>query len=281
MLNLFVTPTNIIELCTFLKEKDDKTFIIAGGTDLAIRFRKEEIFDYSIINIGKLEELRGVKIDNDIIKIGSCLTMTEIENNQELKRYMPALVTAAGSLGSTQIRNRATIGGNIANAAQCGDTIPVLYAYNAKLKILNSLNEYRYEKIRDFILGINKTTLKPDEIIESIEIKKTESISSFSKIGSRKTVTIAKLNGCGIFDIDKDNVVKNVEMYLGAVGIKPVKADLIENVLIGKALGNINCEIEAAIDKQIENAIPDRSSKHYKKIAAIGLIEDMLNNLRR
>lgn len=279
--NRFIIPANMDELCVDLKEKDDNTFIIAGGTDLTIKFKKEGIFDFNIISIGKLKELSDIEINDDTIMIGSCVTMTEIGNNEGFKKHIPALVDAAINVGSTQIRNKATIGGNIANAAQCGDTIPVLYAYDAKLKILNSLKEYRYENIRDFILGINKTTLKSDEIIVGVEIKRTNLIASFSKIGSRKTVTIAKLNCCGIFDIDENDFIKDVDIYMGAIGIKPVKADLIENILIGEKLGKIGQESEEAIKNQIEKAIPDRSSRHYKKTAAIGLIEDMLENLRR
>lgn len=281
MLAEFMAPRNIGELCTALKNKDDKTFIIAGGTDLIVKFAKEKIYDFNIIDISKLRELKNIEVNDDTIKIGSCVTMTEIENNKELQESMPALVNAASNVGSTQIRNRATIGGNIANASQCGDTITVLFAHDAKLKILNSLNEYRYENIRNFILGINKTILKADEVIVGIEIKRTKDVSSFAKVGSRKTVTISKLNCCGKFHINKDHIIEEAEIYMGAVGVKPIKADLIEKSLIGKSFNNMDDEIKLAIEDQIEKAIPDRSSKHYKKIAAIGLIEDMFNNLRR
>lgn len=281
MQNEFIVPTNLEELSHVLKNKNDKTYVLAGGTDLIIKFIKEEIHDFNIINISKLKELTDIKISDDRIKIGPCVTMTQIENNEELKRHIPALSHAATSVGSTQIRNKATIGGNIANASQCGDTIPVLFAYDAKLKILNSSNEYRYEKVRDFILGINKTKLKSDEAIIGIEIQKTKSVSSFSKIGSRKTVTIAKINCCGKFNISDDGLIEEGQIYLGSVGVKPIKADLIEQALIGKKVNSINKKTKDAINEQIEKAIPDRSSKHYKKVAAIGVIEDMLNNIRR
>ena len=281
MLNNYVAPKNISDLSVALKDKCENTFIIAGGTDLTIKFVKEDIYDFNIIDLSKIQELKTIEVKEDMIKIGSGVTMTEIEENPELQEIIPSLATAASMVGSTQIRNRATIGGNIANAAQCGDTLPVLFAFDAKLKILNSQNDYKYENVKDFVLGINKTTLKADEIIESIEIDRTHQLSSFSKVGSRKTVTIAKLNCCGKFLLDEENYIKDVTIYMGAIGVKPVKADLIENNLIGKRLGHMGGELEDAIVAQIEKAIPDRSSKHYKKIAALGLIQDMLNNLRR
>ena len=281
MENNYISPKNLQELYKALKKKDDKTYILAGGTDLCIKFVKNQIFDYKIIDISKVEELRNIEETKDTINIGACVTMTELEDSMVIKKSISALMSAAYSLGSTQIRNRATIGGNLANAAQCGDTIPVLFAYDADIKILNSNGETRIEKVRNLITGIGKTTLKPDEIITNIIIKKSNNISSFAKVGSRKTVTISKINCCGKFYLDDDSIVKEADIYLGAVGTKPIQADIIEEELVGKKIESISINLEAAVEQQIENAIPNRSSKHYKKYAAIGLVEDMLQGLGR
>lgn len=280
MMGNYISPKNMEELCKALGEKDEDTYIIAGGTDLIIKFEKEQIFDYKIIDIDKYGEFRDISSNDEIIDIGACVTMTELEEDEEIKRYIPALALAARSVGSTQIRNRATIGGNVANAAQCGDTIPVLFAYDADIQILNSNGEYRYEKVRNFVTGIGKTNLKSDELITNIIIKKSNHISSFSKIGSRKTVTISKLNCCGKFQMTGD-IIDEVEIYMGAVGVKPIRADIIEESLRGKKLENIkDVDFSSAVQLQIERAIPDRSSKHYKKRAGVGLIEDIIYGLR-
>lgn len=277
----YIAPKNIEELCMVLKDKDDRTHIIAGGTDLIINLRKKGIIDYKIIDISKFQRFKTIDFQEDRIIIGSCVTMTELENNEEIKKYIPALTSAAYSLGSTQIRNKATIGGNLVNASQSGDTIPVLFAYDADVRIMNSSNEYRYEKASDFVSGIGQTSLRDDEIITSIIIKKSDSISAFSKIGSRKTVTISKINCCGKFDMGEEDRINNAIIYLGAVGVKPVRSDLIEKELIGFKLGQgLNDGMKKVIQLQIENAIPNRNSKHYKKVAAIGLIEDMLSQVR-
>ncbi|WP_312702326.1 FAD binding domain-containing protein [Sedimentibacter sp.] len=281
MKNNYISPENIDELCDALQHKDENTFVIAGGTDLCIRFVKNQVFDYKIIDIGKVIELIKIEETNDAVDIGACVTMTELENSQIIKRNISALVGAAYNLGSTQIRNRATIGGNLANAAQCGDTIPVLFAFDADVKIINSKNEYRIEKVRDLVTGIGKTTLKEDEVITNIIIRKTNHISSFAKVGSRKTVTISKINCCGKFNIDENDFIKEAEIFMGAVGIKPVRADIVERELVGKKLDDINNNIDYFVQMQIENLIPDRSSKHYKKEAAIGVVKDMLHGLGR
>ncbi|WFA09082.1 FAD binding domain-containing protein [Tissierella sp. Yu-01] len=280
-MNNFITPKNIEELCNALRNRDDNTYILAGGTDLSIKFIKNQVFNFNIIDICKFEEFRHIEDLGDTIKIGSCVTMTELERSKVIDKEIPALIGAAYNLGSTQIRNRATIGGNIANAAQCGDTIPVLFAYDADIEILNSSKQIRYEKAREFVEGIGKTTLKSDEVITGIIVKKSKARSGFSKVGSRKSVTISKVNCCGKILLDDRNLVQEADIYMGAVGVKPIKAELIEKELIGKKLDNLGADLEEAVKEQIESAIPDRSSKHYKKIAAIGLVEDMLADIRR
>lgn len=280
MKNNYISPVGISELCRALQQKDKNTFVIAGGTDLCIKFVKNQVFDYKIIDISKVKELMKIEESIDAVDIGACVTMTELENSPIIKENISALVSAAYSLGSAQIRNRATIGGNLANAAQCGDTIPVLFAFGADVKILNSKNEYRIEKVRNLVTGIGKTTLKEDEVITNIIIRKTNHISSFAKVGSRKTVTISKINCCGKFNID-ENFIKEAEIYMGAVGVKPVRACIIENELLGKKLNDIINNTDCAVQMQIENLIPDRSSKHYKKEAAIGVVKDMLHGLGR
>ncbi len=279
--NNYISPIGIGELCWALQQKDENTFVIAGGTDLCIKFVKNQVFDYKIIDISKVKELMKIEESIDAVDIGACVTMTELENSPIIKRNISALVSAAYNLGSAQIRNRATIGGNLANAAQCGDTIPVLFAFDADVKIINSKNEYRIEKVRNLVTGIGKTTLKEDEVITNIIIKKTNHISSFAKVGSRKTVTISKINCCGKFNIDENDFIKEAEIYMGAVGVKPVRAYIIENELLGKKLGDIINNTDYAVKMQIENLIPDRSSKHYKKEAAIGVVKDMLYGLGR
>ena len=277
----FISPKNIDELCQALKEKDKNTYVIAGGTDLIIYFSKKQIFDYNIVDITKLKELKNIIETETEISIGSCVTMTEIENNSILHEHIEALTEAAYNLGSQQIRNSATIGGNVANASQSGDTLPVLFAYDANVEIINSLGTRRIEKIDDVVEGLEKNNLNIDEIITRIIIKKSSSKSAFAKVGSREAVTISKINCCANINLNKDMTINEPVIYLGAVGPKPIRAKLIEEKILGKNINNINIsEINDTIIEQIENAIPNRSSKYYKKAASEGLLEDVLYKLR-
>lgn len=276
----FMSPKSIDELCQALARKDEDTYVIAGGTDLIIHFNKNGIFDYSVIDITKLDELKEIiETDTEII-IGACVTMTEIENSEVINEYIPALIDSVRNLGSQQIRNRATLGGNIANASQSGDNLTVLFAYNAYIEIINSKGLKRLVKINDVVKGLGKNNLSRDEIITKIVIEKSSSRSAFSKIGSRKAVTISKINCCIKINLN-DEIVDEAIVYLGAVGPKPIKAELIEGKILNKNINDISIrDINDAIYAQIECAIPDRPSKHYKKAAAEGLIEDVLKKLR-
>ncbi|WP_313163581.1 FAD binding domain-containing protein [Sedimentibacter sp.] len=278
----FKAPYTIEELCDALRNKDKNTYVIAGGTDLIIHFNKKGIFGYKIIDLTKLKELKEISETENEIIIGSAVTMTEIENSQLINKYIPALVDSVYNLGSEQVRNRATIGGNVANSSQSGDTIPVLFAYDAIAEIINSSGTRRTDKIENVVEGLEKNSLNDDEVITNIIIKKTNSKSAFSKVGSRKAVTISKLNCCIKTDISDDMIINNSVIYLGAVGPKPIRAKFIEEKLLNKNINDIAfSDLHDAIHLQIEDAIPDRSSKHYKKSAAEGLVDDILNKLRR
>lgn len=277
----FISPKDVGSLCKALEQKDENTYVMAGGTDLIIHFNKNGIFDYNIINITKISELKKITENDSEIVIGACATMTDIENSKAVKKYIPALMDSAFNLGSQQIRNRATLGGNIANASQSGDNLPVLFAYDADVEIINSVGVKRIDKISNVIEGLGRNNLKPDEIITNIIIGKTAAKSAFSKVGSRKSVTISKINCCAKVYLDKNMTVENSSIFLGAIGPKPIRANLLEDKIINKDINSIDIEdLYDAVAAQVEKAIPNRASKNYKKSAARGLIEDVCEKLR-
>jgi carbon-monoxide dehydrogenase medium subunit len=269
------------QLCEALKKKDSNTFIIGGGTDLIIHLRKKEIYDFKIIDITKIKKLKKIEDQKDKIIIGACVTMTELENSSIIKKYVSSLSEAAAKVGSTQIRNRATIGGNIANASQSADTLPVIFAYDADLEIINSKNMIRTEKAINIVEGLEKNNLEDDEIVVGIIIDKVSSKSAFEKVGARNSVTISKVNCCVKIDMDKEKNITNASVFLGAVGVKPIEGFLIEKELIGRNIREINIsDFKDTIRDQIEEAIPNRASKKYKKEAAIGIIDEILKKLK-
>ena len=168
----FHIPYNLDELACALREKDENTYLCAGGTDLVIHLRKEKNFHYSLIDLTHLPELSQITETEDMVVIGAGVTMTELEQSPVIRTWIPALAKAASMVGSTQIRNRATLGGNIANASQSSDTTPVLLAYGAEAEILDESGTVTRRLIDDFVEGLEKTSLGEREVILKFVVRK-------------------------------------------------------------------------------------------------------------
>lgn len=277
----FRIPYNLDELACALREKDENTYLCAGGTDLVIHLRKEKNFHYSLIDLTHLPELSQITETEDMVVIDAGVTMTELEQSPVIRTWIPALAKAASMVGSTQIRNRATLGGNIANASQSSDTTPVLLAYGAEAEILDESGTVTRRLIDDFVEGLEKTSLGEREVILKFVVRKQKALSGFAKVGARKAVTISKINGCICTEIKEGCMIHPV-VYLGAVGAKASRARLIEECLEGCMLSACDEEkVRDAVYAQIEENIPGRPSKHYKKSAAFGVIDQILDDLRR
>ena len=145
----------------FLSEKGDQTRIIAGGTDLIPRLREEDSRPEFVLNILEIGKLNGVTELNQILRIGSTTTHTQLVESDILQKNFPSLVQAAASVGGPLIRNRGTIGGNIANASPAADLAPALLAMDAEV-VLMSEKGTRVVALRDFFVGPGKTLLDPN-----------------------------------------------------------------------------------------------------------------------
>lgn len=282
-------PKSIAELVALLNSVSGQRFYLAGGTDLIVGIHQTGVTDYTLIDISYLAEYRGISETEDMIKIGALTTMRDLAESATIKKWCAALAGAGSVMGSQQIRNRATVGGNIMNAAQCSDTLPCLYAYDAQLEILTKDGTYRRMPIRELVTGICKTTLAPDEMVAFIYIKKRPNYSGFSKIGARRFVTISKLNACLLIEEPTQSAVKPiVTMFMGAVGVKPLRATILEEA-VQDVLGTgvtvpeltITPALKDAGRAQIEAAIPTRVSKYYKRVAVNGLLDDIFNQWRQ
>ncbi|QEJ98418.1 FAD binding domain-containing protein [Treponema phagedenis] len=179
-------------LLGLLEKSNDTTFIIAGGTDLVIQLKNSKHTVYDIIDITKINEFAHINETSEYLQIGALVTMRELCESPLVKTDYKALYQAAYELGSTLIRNRATIGGNICNASQSADCSLVLFSYDARIKILNFEGLEKTVPIHEFILGKEKTILSKKEIVTEILIPKKKRVSAFKKIGARKAVTISK-----------------------------------------------------------------------------------------
>ena len=211
---MFTAPADEKELQAALSQADERTYLIAGGTDLLIHLQNRKETDCSFIDLTKVKELQGIREEKDWIDIGALVTMTELCASPLVKEELRALYLAAYHLGSEQIRNRATLGGAIANASQSSDCSVVLFAYGALVEIFSAQGERRKVPMDQFITGREKTCLDRGEAVSRILIPRQERSSMFGKVGARKAVTIAKIN-CAMDFRMEEGLIQKVSIYLG------------------------------------------------------------------
>jgi len=196
---------------------------IAGGTDLMVQLNFDHIRPEMMIDLSGLAELREWRREDDRLSVGSGVTYTRIMH--ELPE-MRALVQASRSVGSPQIRNRGTIGGNLGTASPAGDALPVLAVHDAEI-VVASVRGERTLPWRDFLLGVKRTALEPDELIRAARWRVLTGPQSFAKVGARNAMVIAVASLC--FAIDPQT--RTVRVALGSVAPTVIRAPEAEAFL--------------------------------------------------
>lgn len=190
--------------------------LVAGGTDLMVAVNFGRTRPAALLDLSRVEELRGWHRDNDSVFLGAGMTFARIA--RELQAFRP-LVEASRSVGSPQIRNRATIGGNICTASPAGDALPVLAAYQASMVVASRGRERRVPW-REFFVGPKQTTLAPDELLVGVEWPVVDAPGSFSKIGTRNAMVIAIAGMC----LQLDQEAHTLRVALGSVAPTVIRA---------------------------------------------------------
>jgi CO/xanthine dehydrogenase FAD-binding subunit len=271
-------PTNLVEALEFIYNNTTK--IIAGGTDLMVQRRNwsetPAVFENKVMYIANLEELNYIKKIDDHLHIGAVTPLTDILNHKDTPRM---LKDAIEIMASPAIRNCATIAGNIGNASPAGDTLPVLYVYEA-LIVLETNNKSRILSIDEIITGPRKTVIMENELITEIIIPLTNfSEILFEKVGGRKADAISKVSFAGAI-ILKDNKIRSLRIAYGAVGPTVVRDKAIEEKYINLTRQELKSKIyDLKIDYiNIVNPIDDqRSNKEYRHKVAINLLEKFID----
>lgn len=275
-----LTPKKYSEIqpCLGRLTKDSK--ILGGGTDYIIRLNGGTANPDILCYLGHVEELKSITIKEDGITIGAYATMTELENHPVIRQHFPALMHAASDVGSLQIRNCGTIGGNIGNASPAGDLIPVLYLYQAVIEVLGPEGS-RMIPISEIIERPGKTVLSCQEVIVKIHMVYPSFKSSFVKLGTRKTVTISRIGVALGLTLCRDQVAE-IHIYIGAISIKPVTLLKAEQFLMGKPLNEQNILMAAEyLSQLILEITPKEFDRDYKVYSSKGVMMDVFKKLDR
>jgi len=254
----YVRPQTLEQLLTGLQEARSEGAVLAGGTDLHVKIRAGMSSPRVLFDISELAPCRSIVPEKESLRIGGAVRMAELMASAAVWAKVPSLAAAAREMSSRQIRNRATLAGNIVTASPAADAVPPLLAADATLLLVSSAGK-RVVPLADFLLGPGKTSLADGEVMTEILIPSERSgcCSGFVKVGRRKAQAISIINLAGAIHIGEDGIVKDVRIALGAVAPTAMRARQAEAVLLGTNPNARNLEEAAALAAEECNPISD------------------------
>ena len=274
--NHYYRPDSVAEVVKTLSQLESVK-ILAGGTDLIIELRERKTEPDAIVDISDIKELKQISTDGKTLHIGSAASFCSILSNEKILQYCPPLADAASQLGAPTVLSRATIGGNVANAAAAGDSIPVLLALDAEVKIVSTRGE-KTVPVRDIVTGINKNNLEPDELITEFIIPiRQDAFMAFEKLGRRKTLAISRINLAVVLEFAKDGAVSYAAVAVGAVGETAYRVQEVEKFLLGKKLNEtVKEETAELMDNTVAYNLAGRKTTPYKRKIAAAVMRQAL-----
>lgn len=269
------TPSSREELRRCAARGPEGFRYLAGGTDLVVHLRAHPEERPPLVDLSGVPELREIRPEETpegpALRIGAAATFSDLERHPLVVRHAAALARAAASVGSTQIRNRATLGGNVAHASPAADSLPALACLEARALVATPEGE-EVRPLGSLISGPGESALRPREFLSAFLIPLVEGWSSFHKLGSRRAVSISRIN-LALWSDGRDS-----RLFLGALGALPVRCPEGESALALRGEAR-RAALEGALVSSVETAIPGRSSLAYKRDAVRGLGADLCDAL--
>jgi carbon-monoxide dehydrogenase medium subunit len=259
----YFSPSSLGETFKMLKDYKGKSRLLAGGTDLLVKMKKGAVSPDVVVDLSKISELSFIELAGGSLRIGGLTRLADIGESSLVREKAPALAEAIDVLASSQVRNRATIAGNLCNASPAADTAPPLLALDASVK-LQSPDGERIVPLAEFFLGPEQTVAKPEEVLTEVIIPLQEGTSAFIKLGRRKAFTLSVTSVAAFARVNKGRF-EEVRVALGAVAPTPMRARKVEEALKGKEANKENIEKAAESVKEECCPITDvRASAEYR-----------------
>ncbi|HEY6960270.1 MAG TPA: FAD binding domain-containing protein [Gaiellaceae bacterium] len=242
--------------------------VVAGGTDVMVDVNFGRSKPAEVIDVSRIEELQAWERDPDLISVGACVTFARIVDELD---DQAALAQAAATVGSPQIRNRATIGGNVATASPAGDAIAALAAYDADV-VLQSVRGRRVMSWSEFFLGAKRTAMEPDELVVAVQWQPVDGPAAFAKLGPRGAMVIAVASVC----VQLDEQAEEARLALGSVGPTVLRATNAERY-VSSHWDDIDVVRAGALAAEACTPIDDvRGSAAYRRLAVAVLTRRVL-----
>ncbi len=253
---------------------------VAGATDLLVidhaLGRKHE----AVLSVLDIAELHGIRVKDGELSIGAATTFTELRHSNDVAQHAHLLVDAAATIGAAQIQNRATLGGNIANASPAGDSLPALLALGARV-VLSGPDGSRTIPYDTFHTAYRKSVLLPTELIERILIPlPTPRVQVFRKVGTRAAQAISKVVIGFTCDVTPPGALTRAQLAMGSVAPTPTRLGAVEALLEGSHLSRGLADQAAALVESTITPIDDiRSTAAYRRHVAGSVVRRLLLEL--
>jgi xanthine dehydrogenase FAD-binding subunit len=274
------TPRTLEE--ALLKAKETGYKVIAGGTDVIIQMKEGTLPEKKLLNIYQLDELRYIRTDEENVRIGALTSLADVAKSREVNEFGSILAQAADKIGSIQIMNKGTIGGNLGNASPSGDCIPPLYALDARIAVA-SLNGRREIQVKDFFKGYKQLDLSQGELITEIKFKKMsdEEDGIFLRHALRSGEACSVVSVCIWLRRGKTKAVfSDARIALGAVAPTIVRAYRSEEIVKQGILDDNRIEAASQAVTEFISPITDvRGTAEYRRDIAVNLTYRALHEL--
>lgn len=271
----YFAPQNISEALFLLGHHKERAKALAGGTDLLVQMKKSDLKPRYVVDLKRIPGLAGIQYGKKRgLCIGTMTTISEIESSGIVKENFPILSEVAKTIGSVQIRNRGTIGGNVCRAAPSADFVPILMVMNARLRIAGQRGE-RTVSLEDFFVGPGKTISRYDEILTEIEVPNPSAPwgSVYLRYTPRQTMDLAVVGVAVLIGLnDMDNTCKDLNIALASLAPTPIRAKEAELVLRGKRITGSLIEESAKIAAREINPISDAYGPAWYKRDIVGVL---------
>jgi len=269
----YVRVSELDEALRLLSRKEDVK-VLAGGTDLVVDMKIGRYRPKTVIDISGIKDLRYIVDEGDKVRIGALTRMQDIVESPVIREKLPVLAEAVSMLGSWQIRNMATVGGNLCSASPAADSAPPLLVHEARIK-LASIEGTREIPITEFFTGPGMTVMRPHELLQEIIIPRKKGKSSFIKV-SRVAMDLAIASAATYVEVE-DGVIKDVKIALGSVAPRPIRAIRCEAALIGRRVDEkVLREVASLVVNEISPIDDVRGTAWYRREVSKVLVYDSL-----
>jgi carbon-monoxide dehydrogenase medium subunit len=276
-------PATLDQALSLLDQYNGQARLLAGGTDLIVEMRSGLLSPAAVIDLKGIPDLYFLKDENESLRIGALVTLRDIETSPLIEEQFSILKETARVMASFQVRNRATLGGNICHASPAADMVPPLIGLGAKIKIVGKKSE-RIIELEDFLVGPGETKIKSGEVLKEFIIPKQYPRweGTYAKMSPRKLTDLAVVGIALILLREHGNRCKDIRIVMGAVAPKAVRALEAERCLIEKEMNEKLIREAAEKAVQAVSPITDvRGSDWYRREMVGVLVERELRKLCR